>query len=140
MKKNSVGEQIIRLFTNIASQYENSINQQQNRLKDELVGFINSHYDNSSLTLHNVAEEFNMSENSIHSFFKKYLNTTFPRYLENVRIRNACHLLMDEVNVNVIAAKVGYVSPHSFRRAFKRVKGVTPTLYKTIMNDSLFQG
>lgn len=140
MKKNNVGDQIIRLFTNIARQYQNSINEQQTRLKDELVGFINDHYDNANLTLFDLAEEFNMSESSIHSFFKKYLNTTFPRYLENVRIRKACRLLMDEVNVNIIAAQVGYISPHSFRRAFKRVKGVTPTLYKTIMNDSILQG
>jgi AraC-like DNA-binding protein len=137
MKKNIVGEQIIRLFTSIAHQYETAIHNQQTKLKDQIENYINNHYDDANLTIFNIAEEFNMSENSIHSFFKKYLNTTFPRYLENLRIRKACRLLMDEVNVNTIATQVGYISPHTFRRAFKRIKGVTPTLYKNIMNDSL---
>ena len=54
----------------------------------------------------------------------------FAEYLEQLRIDQACTLLKEGVLVSLIAEKTGYNSVQSFRRAFKRVKGVSPSEYR----------
>ena len=59
------------------------------------------------------------------------MGTSFHVYLENVRIDAACALLQNqEHTVKRVAEQVGYTSDVSFRRAFKRVLGISPTAFK----------
>ena len=54
----------------------------------------------------------------------------FADMLEHKRIQEACKLLVrKEYQIKEIAAMAGYSSDTSFRRAFKRVMGVSPGEY-----------
>ena len=62
--------------------------------------------------------------------FKKMYGVSFSSYLEVLRMRYAQEKLKDGQAVQDVAAAVGYGSDYSFRRAFKRVVGVTPSDYQ----------
>jgi transcriptional regulator GlxA family with amidase domain len=52
-------------------------------------------------------------------------------YIQTLRIEEAKHLLEStSIPMDDIGAQVGYEDPASFRRAFKRIAGVTPARYR----------
>lgn len=94
---------------------------------EKIMEFMKEHYMDSGLGLAQVGTVFRVSEGYLSSSFKEHAGINFTDYLEGLRIEKACELLMDEKNtVNTISEQVGYNSVHSFRRAFKRVKGISP--------------
>ena len=81
----------------------------------------------SGMGLAQIGTVFRVSEGYLSSIFKEQAGVNFTDYLEGIRIEKACILLKDGRNtVNEIAERVGYNSVQSFRRAFKRVKGMSP--------------
>ena len=74
-----------------------------------------------------VGSQFRMSESYLSTLFKEQSGGNFGDFLETLRIEKACELLQDKtIIVTKVAEEVGYNSVQSFRRAFKRVKGVSP--------------
>ena len=72
----------------------------------------------------------NLSEGYLSAIFKKETGTNFAEYLEQLRVKAACVLLEDGCKVSDLPERVGYNSIQSFRRAFKRVMGVSPSEYR----------
>lgn len=101
------------------------------RLKDDILKYINENFTNPDLSVTNLAQKFNLSEGYFSQFFKEQTGETFSHYLESLRIEYACRLLVEtELSVSEIAYRSGYNNPTTFRRAFKRVKTISPTEYK----------
>lgn len=99
----------------------------RNELIKNIVEYVNNQYMNSNLGLALVASRFNISEGYVSTIFKINMGINFTDYVEKVRINYACELLKNLNNtINSIAEQVGYNSVQSFRRAFKKVKGVSP--------------
>ena len=100
------------------------------RLKDDILKYINENFTNPDLSVTNLAQKFNLSEGYFSQFFKEQTGETFSHYLESLRIEYACSLLVEtELSVSEIAYRSGYNNPTTFRRAFKRVKTISPTEY-----------
>ncbi|WP_158289566.1 helix-turn-helix domain-containing protein [Paenibacillus flagellatus] len=103
------------------------------RLMDRIVAHIDEHYRDANLSLYAIASHFNLSESYLSQFFKEQSGETFSSYLEKLRINLACRLIEeDAMSIESIAAQAGYNSTHSFRRAFKRATGVSPSSYKRL--------
>lgn len=101
--------------------------EQRGQLVEEIKEYIRAHYFESDMGLSRVGGEFRVSESYLSTVFKEQSGGNFADYLETLRIEKACELLQDkELTVNDVAETVGYNSVQSFRRAFKRVKGVSP--------------
>lgn len=97
-------------------------------LMNKIKRYIESNYMDSNLCLYKVSSEFNLSEGYFSHLFKEQTDINFTDYLEKIRLNNADTLLKDQgLSINQIAEKVGYNSAQSFRRAFKRLYGVSPT-------------
>ncbi|TYP79099.1 helix-turn-helix domain-containing protein [Paenibacillus methanolicus] len=102
-----------------------------NKTVEGIKQFIASHYSDADLTLYRIAEQAERPEKSVSSLFKEVTGTNLSDYLEQVRIDRAAAMLKETAaTVDDIALQVGYNSSHSFRRAFKRVLGVSPSLYR----------
>ena len=94
---------------------------------EEIKDYIRAHYCESDMGLARVGSEFRVSESYLSTLFKEQSGGNFGDFLETLRIEKACELLQDKtITVNEVAEEVGYNSVQSFRRAFKRVKGVSP--------------
>lgn len=62
--------------------------------------------------------------------------TTFFKFLTNIRIEESCKLLAHgQMDINHIAVEVGYSSPNSFGKSFKRLKGVSPSHFRRNLTD-----
>ena len=107
---------------------------QKNRKKREkvekIIDFIQENYADPGMGLGMVSAYCKLSEGYLSAIFKEETHVNFADYLENIRIEKACELLLEGELVAVIAERTGYNSVQSFRRAFKRVKKVSPSEYK----------
>lgn len=102
---------------------------------EEIKRFIAEAYSDSELTLYRIAEKVERPEKYISQLFKEVTDINVSDYLEMIRIEQASFLLRtDACTVDEIAARVGYNSSHSFRRAFKRVMGIAPSSYRQSVN------
>ena len=101
------------------------------QLRDDILAFLVANYADSSLGVERIADNFHLSTSYFSQFFKEQIGETFTSYLENLRIHEAClRLEREDVSFEKLAGQVGYNSVYSFRRAFKKVEGVTPLAYR----------
>ncbi|WP_274652017.1 helix-turn-helix domain-containing protein [Paenibacillus humicola] len=101
------------------------------RMVEQIKLFIEEMYADPELTLYRIAEQVERPEKSISPLFKEVTGINLSDYLEKVRLDHAAAMLRrNDFTVDEIAARVGYNSSHSFRRAFKRVLGVPPSSYR----------
>lgn len=83
------------------------------------------------ITLNSLAEKYNLSESRLSTRLKERLGMSFSKYLASQRIRLAKELLMDDkLSIEQIAQMVGYRDYFYFTRVFKKVTGVTPSVYR----------
>ncbi|WP_405109115.1 helix-turn-helix domain-containing protein [Paenibacillus sp. FSL K6-1217] len=93
-------------------------------------------YADTELTLYRVAEHVERPEKYISQLFKEVTGVNYSDHLIKVRMDEAAVLLRESrYTVDEIAARVGYNSSHSFRRAFKRLTGISPSTYRQSHSD-----
>ena len=96
----------------------------------EILAYIDRHY-MDELTLESIAEQFGITPNYFSEFFKKYVNTTFSKYLTYVRMRRAISLMsLEKLSMEEIASEVGFRSESYFAQAFKLLTGTSPKVYQ----------
>jgi len=98
-----------------------------NQLIRTIQEYIREHYVDSSLCLNKISDEFGISESYFSYLFKAETKTNFSEYLEKLRMDQAL-VLLETTNIPVsnLYLEVGYNNANSFRRAFKKVHGVSP--------------
>ena len=101
-----------------------------NKIKS-ILQYMENNFKNTGMGLAMVSEQFGLSEGYLSALFKEEMNVNFADYLEDLRMKEACRLLKEGGLVADIAERTGYNSVQSFRRAFKRVLGVSPSEYRT---------
>lgn len=88
------------------------------------------------IALGEMAELCHMSENYFSRLFGRVTGTTFPRYINGLRIARAKELLLSgALKVNAIAYEVGYDDPAYFVRKFKQFTGMSPTEWQRFKRE-----
>ncbi len=100
--------------------------------KEKVAGFLEENYGDCNLNISALAQWLNEPERKIYNDFKICFGMSFSSYLEQLRMRHACEFLKTGKPVKETAELVGYSSDYSFRRAFKRSVGITPSDYREI--------
>ena len=89
-----------------------------------------------ALTLNEVASAVGVSKSHFAHLFKGYTNMTFLDFLTTERIKVAESLFPNpKLHVIDIAFESGFSSISSFNRAFRKVKGCSPTEFRATMVD-----
>jgi transcriptional regulator GlxA family with amidase domain len=79
-----------------------------------------------------LARRASLSERHLRRLFSEQTGTTPARFTERVRVEAAREQLEDGAGaVDTVAARCGFGSPETMRRAFLRVLGVGPAEYRT---------
>ena len=83
-------------------------------------------------TLATLAKTAHMSRSTFSAQFTAMVGESPMQYLSRWRMQLAANLLLDDANLTVeqIARHVGYASPYAFSKAFKRVVGNAPSIYR----------
>jgi two-component system, response regulator YesN len=132
----SIQEEIHAIMEILCGLITSKKNDSHIRLVEQIKQFIKMTYSNSDLTLYRVAEQVERPEKYISQVFKEVTGVNLSDHLEQVRMEHAAELLKEnEYTVDEIAARVGYNSSHSFRRAFKRVTGISPSAFRQSVDD-----
>ncbi|MGG1637659.1 AraC family transcriptional regulator [Paenibacillus sp. NRS-1760] len=127
----AIQEEIIEIVEALCSVINSKKNHAHIQTVEEIKQFIAEAYGDSEMTLYRIAERVERPEKYISQLFKEVTDINVSDYLEMIRIEQASSLLRTNAyTVDEIAARVGYNSSHSFRRAFKRVMGVAPSSYR----------
>ncbi len=88
------------------------------------------------ITLENAASLANLSKPAFCRYFKKRSNKTFVRFLNEVRIGNACRMLINEnQSIAGICFSCGYNNISYFIRQFRAITGFTPLGYRKKFAD-----
>lgn len=86
------------------------------------------------LTLEDVAHQAGISKSHFSHLFKRYTDMTFVDYLTHERIRKAETISLDPSKyITDIAFEAGFSSISSFNRAFRKVKGISPSEFRNKM-------
>lgn len=92
-----------------------------------------SRYFNEPLKIGDLANACFLSESHFRRIFGNCMNMTPLEYITLIRIKAACELL-DKTNDSIrdIACRVGFSTPSSFNRSFKRIMGVSPLQWRNL--------
>ncbi|MBJ6367736.1 AraC family transcriptional regulator [Snuella sedimenti] len=84
------------------------------------------------ISLEAIANIANMTKNAFCKYFKKRTNKTYFSFLNELRIENACKLLLShkELPIIAIAEQSGFHNISNFNRQFKAIKGLSPNNYR----------
>lgn len=83
------------------------------------------------ISLNKVAGIANMSSASFCRFFKKRTRKTYISFLNEVRIQEACRLLLKpDLTISEICFDSGFNNISNFNRQFKKITGFTPKTYR----------
>lgn len=98
---------------------------------DVIAKYVKSHFHDSECNLEKVAETFGVSAKYLSKKFKDLKGISFTEYVAELRIEEAAVLLVQTNNsVAEIGEEVGYPIVSTFIRAFKKIKGESPSVFR----------
>lgn len=119
----------LQLLTSCAESNQCKTAGQINQVKQ----YIEANFRDSSLSLASIAEIFSLNPSVLSTAFKQQTGKNLSSYLEELRIREAQHLLRTTSwTINRIAEETGYLSASSFCRAFRRCTGQNTSTYRAL--------
>ena len=102
--------------------------QQAETLIRNVQEYVDQNYNNPNISLCSVAMKFGLTESYLSVFIKEKLGETFSARIERLRIAEANRLLREsKMSIGAVAEAVGYTSANTFRRAFRRIQGFSPS-------------
>lgn len=86
----------------------------------------------SDINLRQIAALANMTPHAFCRYFKQRTNKTYFNFLLEIRIGNACKLLLKNSDLSIaeISFKSGFNNQTNFNRQFKSIKGITPSQFR----------
>ncbi|MCK5400869.1 MAG: helix-turn-helix domain-containing protein [Flavobacteriaceae bacterium] len=102
------------------------------RMRDVMEYTMNNYHKN--ISLERIATTASMTKNAFCKYFKRRTNKTYFNFLNELRIENACRLLLSDKDFTIaeIADKSGFNNISNFNRQFKNVKQIVPSEYRMI--------
>lgn len=103
--------------------------------------YIEHHYQNSQLSLAELSRIFGLTSSYFSKMFKEQYQMSIPDYINITRISNAKKLLSDTTeSVQSIASAVGFLESSTFIRTFKKLEGITPGVYRDLVEKKIVGG
>ena len=98
---------------------------------NKVVAYINNHLD-ETLDLKTLANEAALSDFHFHRIFKALKGEAIGGYITRLRLEATARLLRyTALTIEEIAFNIGYETPTSLSKAFKKQYGISPTEYRT---------
>ena len=94
--------------------------------------YVNEHY-TEDISLRQICREKHLNMSYISRKFTEIMGINFETYPQNIRVQNACTLLIEtDDSIDSIIEQVGYKDNSSFRAQFKRLLNTTPLKYRQL--------
>ena len=91
-----------------------------------IIDYVEKNY-TEKLSLTTISQKYNYTLQHVSTLFKQEVGMNFQEYVQSVRIKESCRLLINtNQKVSNIATKVGYTNIKYFNEVFKRHMEMTP--------------
>lgn len=101
------------------------------KLKVEVLNYLDENYTDSDLSQTQVADYFQVSVYSLSKMFNNQVGMGFAKYINSKRIEHAKELLVTtELSVKEIAGMVGVLDDNYFSRLFRKTVGISPLEFR----------
>ena len=92
--------------------------------------YINEHYDNN-ISINDLAKQAQLSLVQFERNFKKVFHTTPLKYINGIRIKAACKLLLHtDLGIKAVSQQTGFKDQSYFTKQFFKVLGILPRDYR----------
>jgi two-component system, response regulator YesN len=120
------------LLREVGDIYDTGKKSHNSALLQAIQQYVQDNYASPSLSLTKIADMFGKSENYVSNFFKEQTGNGLLMAIQRIRFDRAVELLADsDQSIDNVARQCGYNHTDSFRRAFKRMHGLSPSEYRT---------
>jgi len=114
----------------LSNNYYSAENKPEIDKLDKVINHIYQHY-TESLCADELAELVHMSTNHFRRFFKKRTERTLTEFINQLRIGQACKLLINSnLPISVIGGRCGFSNVSNFNRRFLLLKSLTPSQFR----------
>lgn len=97
---------------------------------EKAIAYVEANF-SSNFRISDLACECNMSETHFRRVFQEKMNMSPVEYVNFVRIRKACELIdKTDISMEEVAWRVGFITPSTFNRNFRRIIGTSPYQWK----------
>lgn len=97
----------------------------------EVIKYIRGNYSDKEIRVNLLADHVHLTPTYLSTLFRKETGKTISEYMTEVRIEKSAELLMEpQVKLYEIADKSGYNDVNYFTKAFKKIKGITPSQFR----------
>lgn len=109
--------------------YQSSVNSMDAKRINEVMNYVMQNY-SEDVKIEEAAALSGLTKSSFCRYFKSKTHKTFTYFLNEIRIQNACKLLVNtDRTVSQICYDCGYNNISHFNRQFKLITGLTATEY-----------
>jgi len=125
---------LMRIFRLLSSCYDISISSEMQKkmnwlLFDEITSYIKHNY--NEISLRQLSEHFHFNEDYFNRLIKSKTGMTYTEYVQKLRLKEAEKLLLKtELNIDDIAARVGYQNKGYFYKIFVKTYNMTPAEFR----------
>ncbi|MHA8067370.1 AraC family transcriptional regulator [Aquirufa sp. ROCK2-A2] len=110
--------------------FHNVVSKKSEMRINKVCNYIQNHF-SDKLSIKKVADLIHLTESNFCKFFKKATGKTYSNYINEIRINEACRLLVQtEKTVSQISFECGFETLSYFNRVFMKIKQTTPSKYK----------
>lgn len=111
--------------------YDKKYTDSEGKRMQDIMDFTMQNY-YKQISLDDIAQVSVMTKNAFCKYFKRRTNKTYFRFLTELRIENACKLLVSNNSLSIadIADASGFNNISNFNRQFKSLKQTSPSEYK----------
>lgn len=111
-------------------EYSNTMKSSETKRMQTVHHFVMDNF-RERVSLNEMADRVGMSPSAFSRYFKLHANKTFSEFITEIRVGQACKLLIeDNLNVTQICYECGFQTQSNFNRQFKQVTNLTPSQYK----------
>lgn len=97
----------------------------------DVIKFIRVNYSDKDISVNMLADHVHLTPTYLSSLFRKETGKTISEYITEVRIENSAVLLMEpRSKLDEVADRSGYNDANYFSKAFKKLKGMTPSQFR----------
>lgn len=101
------------------------------RVVYNVIQYIQRNYRNGNITISEIANALSLTPAYLCQLFKKETGQTINDYCNAYKIEKAKQLLTDRtIKLLEVASETGYNDVKYFTRTFKRITGITPSVYR----------
>ena len=100
------------------------------RLLERVMKTVNAHFDESELSVEQIAQEVGLSRSHLHRKMKELTGESVSSFVRKLRLRRAAQLLeQGGRSVGEVMVLCGFDNPSTFSTSFKNFFGLSPTDY-----------